>query len=433
MADDEEREIDALLAAGQPRAAADRAEQAVADHPGEEGLWARWIIALARSGRASEALRLFPRLNDQFDGKPSAWVISLKRAIAMGDKAVLDVNATAELLPSVPSARAHLRSDRPLPQGVITFFMTDIVGSTRLWEAVPRTMQRMMARHDELMVNAVETHDGIVVRERGEGDSVFSVFQRATDAAAAALTAQLYLTEEPWPPDCVISVRSALHTGEAGDRDGDYDGPAPIRAARLRGIAEAGQILVSQATAAVIIDHLPDDCLLVSLGTQKLKDMERSERVYLLVASEPDMIATQASEFAKPESASRWEVVVGADRHYYEGNELKGGGVPSWDYRHPVALAPGSTSIGRPSKSAGLVPDIDVLAISGDSSVSRAHAVLEWSEDGSLTVVDLDSTNGTFVNDIDHQMTPHEPLALADGDRVYLGAWTCLEVRRIDG
>ncbi len=432
MNEEVEHEIDELLASGQPALAAARAEAALDDHRDREALWARWMIALARDGRSVEALRAFQQLKRELGRDPSDWLVALERAIALHDLAVLDVGATAEFIPGRQATRPRLRSDQPLPQGVITFFMTDVVGSTRLWETVPRTMRQALARHDELVADAVEAHDGIVVRERGEGDSTFSVFRRATDAAAAALTVQTYLEDELWPPDCRISIRSALHTGEASDRDGDYYGRVVNRTARLRAIAEPGQILVSQSSAEVIIDHLPAGCLLVSLGTQLLKDMERPERVYLLVASDTEPSPTQPVERIDRGSRARWEVVVGADREYFESNGHEGSGVPDWDFCHPASVGRASMSIGRPSRSAGLVPDIDVAALTGDTSVSRAHAVLEWAEDGSLAVVDLDSTNGTYVNDIDEPIPPNEPRSLADGDAIYLGAWTRLDVRRVD-
>ena len=107
------------------------------------------------------------------------------------------------------------------------------------------------------MIEAVESHSGILIRERGEGDSTFSVFLRATDAVAAAVAAQMALGAEPWPPECAIRVRMALHTAEGSLPDGDYYGRPVNRVAR-RAISEGGQILVSQLTAEMVMDHLPE-------------------------------------------------------------------------------------------------------------------------------------------------------------------------------
>src|SRR5207249_2611810 len=147
--------------------------------------------------------------------------------------------------------------------------------STRLWETASGEMPTALRRHDELIRAAVDSHEGVLLKARGEGDSTFSVFRRATDAAAAALEAQAALGQVAWPEGCAISVRMALHTGEAVEHDGDYYGRPVNRVARLRSIAEGGQVLVSHATADVIIDNLPAGARLVELGPTELRDLDR--------------------------------------------------------------------------------------------------------------------------------------------------------------
>src|SRR5262245_46898208 len=96
-------------------------------------------------------------------------------------------------------------------------------------------MRAALAEHDALIEFLTEQHGGRVVRPRGEGDSRFCVFARATDAVAAAAAIQQALHAEAWPPEAPLRVRLALHTGEADLRDGDYYGGAVNRAARLPG------------------------------------------------------------------------------------------------------------------------------------------------------------------------------------------------------
>jgi class 3 adenylate cyclase len=60
-------------------------------------------------------------------------------------------------------------AEQRLPSGVVTFVLTDIVGSTRLWESVPAAMDIALARHEEIVTAAVVAHDGVVLRARGEG------------------------------------------------------------------------------------------------------------------------------------------------------------------------------------------------------------------------------------------------------------------------
>src|SRR6476619_2806435 len=123
---------------------------------------------------------------------------------------------------------------RALPTGTVTFVFSDIEGSTQRWEQHPEPMRVALARHDSLIEALVERHAGVVVRPRGEGDSRFAVFTRASDAVAAACAVQRALLAEPWPMAQPLTIRIGLHTGEADLRDGDYYGPAVNRCARLR-------------------------------------------------------------------------------------------------------------------------------------------------------------------------------------------------------
>src|SRR5919202_893937 len=132
-----------------------------------------------------------------------------------------------------------------LPTGTVTFLLTDIAGSTRLWEQDPQAMRQALVRHDALVEQIVTEHGGVVVRPRGEGDSRFAVFARATNAAFCATTLQQAFYAEPWPTPEPLRVRMALHTGEADLRDGDYYGSAVNRCARTRAVAHGGQTLLS--------------------------------------------------------------------------------------------------------------------------------------------------------------------------------------------
>ncbi|HEY3284236.1 MAG TPA: AAA family ATPase [Armatimonadota bacterium] len=169
-----------------------------------------------------------------------------------------------------------------MPAGTLTFLLTDVEGSTRLWERHPEAMRSACARHDALVESVVDAHDGVLVRPRGEGDSRFAVFPLATNAVTAASVLQTALHAETWPREAALRVRIALHTGEADLREGDYYGAAVNRCARLREIAHGGQTLLSQATAGLVQDSLPRHTRLLDLGDHLLRDLERSERVYQL-------------------------------------------------------------------------------------------------------------------------------------------------------
>jgi predicted ATPase/class 3 adenylate cyclase len=178
-----------------------------------------------------------------------------------------------------------------LPSGTVTFLLTDVEGSTALWEEAPEAMRAALARHDALFEAAVTEHRGVHIRPRGEGDSRFAVFSSAPNAVAAAVAIQRVFAAEPWPTSRPITVRIGIHTGEAELRDGDYYGSAVNRCARLRGIGHGGQVLLSEATAGLVRDGMPSGVRLLDLGRHRLKDLTEPERVSQVVA--PDL----ASDF----------------------------------------------------------------------------------------------------------------------------------------
>jgi class 3 adenylate cyclase len=178
------------------------------------------------------------------------------------------------------------RTDRLLPTGTVTFFFSDIEGSTRLWETQHTAMQRALAHHDAILRDAIEANGGYLVKTTGDG--ALAAFGIASDAIVACLVAQRALKQHGCG-ELVIKSRMALHSGASEERDGDYYGPALNRAARLMAAGHGGQILLSLATEELVRDHLPADVALRDLGERRLKDLIRPERVYQVVA--PDLHA----------------------------------------------------------------------------------------------------------------------------------------------
>lgn len=191
------------------------------------------------------------------------------------------MNASATDFLPVQETSAY--PNQALPSGTLTFLFTDLEGSTRLWESDPERMRLAMVRHDKLIESRVERYHGFVVRPRGEGDSRFAVFPRATDAIAAASLIQRAFFIEPWDLPTPLRVRLALHTGEADLRLGDYYGSAVNRCARLRSAAHGGQTLISMVTVGLVQDALPEGIRLRDLGEYDLKDLRRSEHIYQLI------------------------------------------------------------------------------------------------------------------------------------------------------
>ncbi len=172
-----------------------------------------------------------------------------------------------------------------LPSGTVTFLFTDLEGSTRLWEEHPDAMHDALARHDEIMREAIESHAGQVVKTTGDG--FHAAFGTARNAVDAALAAQLALTAEQWASTGRLRSRMGVHTGEAQHRAGDYYGTALNRAARIMSAGHGDQIVLSRATEELVGDALPRGCELVDLGEHRLRDLGRAEALFQLV--HPDL------------------------------------------------------------------------------------------------------------------------------------------------
>lgn len=169
-----------------------------------------------------------------------------------------------------------------LPSGTVTFLFTDVEGSTRLWEQHPEEMTDALARHDEIVRVAIESHGGRIVKTTGDG--AHAAFVTAADALAAAVEAQEELAKESWPLSEALAVRMGLHSGHAEIRAGDYFGPAVNRAARVAAAAHGGQIVMSRVTQELARDALPSEITLVDLGEHRLRDLSRPEHVFQVIA-----------------------------------------------------------------------------------------------------------------------------------------------------
>ena len=156
--------------------------------------------------------------------------------------------------------------------------MTDIQGSTRMWEEFPGVMPGVIKRHEELIRNAVNEHEGDLVKSMGEGDSTFSVFKNPSKAIDAAIEAQAAILSETWPIGISLKVRMAVHLGDAEVRDDDYFGPTINRCARIREIAHGGQVLVSGTVAEIVQNVQTNDWR--DLGVHRLRDQLKPERIW---------------------------------------------------------------------------------------------------------------------------------------------------------
>jgi predicted ATPase/class 3 adenylate cyclase len=173
-------------------------------------------------------------------------------------------------------------AERVLPTGTVTFLFSDMEGSTRLVQDLgPAVFTEVLERHNAALRAAFTAHGG--VERVTQGDSFLVMFPEAPEAVAAAADAQRALTGTEWPAGTAVRVRMGLHTG-VGRRGGDdYVGLDVNRAARIAGLGHGGQVLLSEATQALVAEALPPGVAVRSLGRHRLRDVDRPETLAQLV------------------------------------------------------------------------------------------------------------------------------------------------------
>ncbi len=184
-----------------------------------------------------------------------------------------------------PSPARQGAGSVPASSGALsTFLITDIEGSTRLWEEQAPAMAGALALHDAILRAAVEGNGGSVIKTTGDG--LLAVFDDPPAALSAALDGQRALRDADWGAIGALRVRMAIHAGTAEVRDGDYFGPALNRSARILAIGHGGQILVSAMAVVLAGDRLPDGTELRDLGSHRLRDLDRPEQVFQVIAAD---------------------------------------------------------------------------------------------------------------------------------------------------
>ena len=135
---------------------------------------------------------------------------------------------------------------------------------------------------------------------------------------------------------------------------------------------------------------------------------------------------------AGPVAPSVWCAIVTPDRGYFDagGADADRFTFPAGSTARHVALTGASVRIGRRSDSRKTTPEIDLTDPPSDPGVSREHARLLAQPDGGWALVDDGSTNGTYLNGSTKRIPRHQQITLTDGDRVHLGVWTTITLRR---
>jgi len=230
-----------------------------------------------------------------------------------------------------------------VPSGTVTFLFTDIEGSTKLAQEHPDAMPSLLARHNEILNQAIEAHNGFVFQI--VGDAFCASFHNASDALHAALDAQRLLYSEVWSP-APIKVRMGIHTGtaqlESDSKETRYSGYATLALTqRIAAAGHGGQILLSQAAHDLTKDKLPTQAQLVDMGEQRLKDVLRTGHLYQLTV--PDL----PSEFPSLKTAALFSHNLPAQLTSFIGREKEIDEIRKLVDAHRIVTLTGSGGAGK--------------------------------------------------------------------------------------
>lgn len=223
----------------------------------------------------------------------------------------------------------------PTAGETVTFLMTDIEGSTLLWEGEPEVMRRGLRIHDEVLRRAVTSSGGSFVKHTGDG--IMAAFGDPSAAVHAAIRAQSGLLAS----DVTFKVRVGISTGDAEHVGDDWFGAGPSRAARVMAVAHGDQIVISDSTAELVRAEVEGAFALLDLGIHELRGI--AEPLRLWQVSAPELPAAFPPTMAHLDP-SRIEMFVGRGAEVATLRHVLGrafGGQPS------VGLVVGEPGIGK--------------------------------------------------------------------------------------
>ncbi len=244
------------------------------------------------------------------------------------------------------------------------FVMTDVVGSTLLWDTHGDAMAEALATHDDVVHGAMVAAGGRVFKHTGDG--MIAAFTDADAATTAALGAVERLAAIPWGATGPLRIRTAIHAGVATARDGDFFGPPVNRVARIAGVAQPGQVLASDGARALLRTPLGRD-----LGVHQLRDLSEPILLWQLDDGDHPPLATlqtslhnlprQASEFIGREHDIREVVALIRDHRLVTITGMGGCG------KTRLALEASAT---LPAEFSGGVWFVDLTAVGDDAGVA---------------------------------------------------------------
>ncbi len=161
----------------------------------------------------------------------------------------------------------EVKTNVKIPQGIVTIVVTDVEGSTKLWEQDASAMKEALDLHDKVVRKCYTNHNGYEITT--EGDSFYLAFHHPLDALSFALQVQVELYNADWPSRILalkgakldkvytmngLRIRIGMHHGETVSYEHDitkrtfYKGEAMSVAKAIELVSHGGQIITTVET-----------------------------------------------------------------------------------------------------------------------------------------------------------------------------------------
>jgi class 3 adenylate cyclase len=191
---------------------------------------------------------------------------------------------------------AQLQRRRKLPDGDVTFLLTDLERSTELLARLDDGYGPVLADIRRLVRAAVRAAGGHEVDARG--DDLLAVFESSAAALEAALAIQREMQTGTWPGDSEVRLRIGLHRGRPTLTEAGYVGLSVHATARIGFAGHGGQIVMSGAVQAAVADSLVEGVTLRSLGAWRFQGLPKPTELFQVNAD------GLLSEFPPPRAAA---------------------------------------------------------------------------------------------------------------------------------
>jgi predicted ATPase/DNA-binding SARP family transcriptional activator len=260
--------IEADLALGRHAELVGELEALVAEHPLQERLRGRLMLALYRSGRQAEALEVYRAtrslLAEELGLEPSQELQRVERLVLTQDPE-LDLPEPVAAEPPEPAEPSPVQRPERVRRLVSVVF-AELAGSAALGERLdPESLHDVLARYAESCAEVLERHGGTV--ERFAGDAVVAIFgfpETHEDDAWRAVCAAAEVRGAVG--DLGLEVKVGVNSGEVfvgvGSRRETFaSGDALNVAAGLARAAADGEILLGEQTRRLVGDAVVSEAL----------------------------------------------------------------------------------------------------------------------------------------------------------------------------